>query len=97
MKFGWRRREELSCREVGKILQTYLDGELDELRARRVARHLEMCRRCGMAAETYAEIKQILRRSAGSPPQDAIARLRAFGQQLAEGSVPADEEESGAG
>lgn len=96
MKLGWWRREELSCREVGKVLQSYLDGELDELRARRVARHLEMCRRCGMAAETYAEIKQTLRRSAGSPPQDAIDRLRAFGEQLAEGRVPPDEEETGA-
>jgi anti-sigma factor RsiW len=82
---------------VGKILQSYLDGELDELRAQRVARHLEMCRRCGMSAQTYTEIKQALRRSTGSPPQDAIARLRSFGQQLAEGWVPPDEEETGAG
>jgi anti-sigma factor RsiW len=97
MKLGWWRPEDLSCREVGKVLQSYLDGELDELLARRVVRHLDMCRRCGMAAETYAEIKQALRRSAGSPPQDAIARLRAFGDQLAEGGVPPDQEETGAG
>ena len=96
MKLRWWRREKLSCREVGKVLQSYLDGELDELRARRVARHLEMCRRCGMAAETYAEIKRALRGSAGSPPQDAIDRLRAFGEHLAEGGVPPDEEETGA-
>ena len=96
MRLLWWKGDELSCREVGKILQSYLDGELDELRTRRVGRHLEMCRRCGMAAETYAEIKLTLRRSAGSPPQDAIDRLRAFGEQLAEGRVPPDEEETGA-
>jgi anti-sigma factor RsiW len=96
MRVRWWGREELRCREVGKVLQSYLDGELDELLARRVARHLEMCRRCGMSAETYAEIKQALRRSAGSPPQDAIDRLRAFGEQLADGRAPADEEDTGA-
>jgi anti-sigma factor RsiW len=96
MRVRWWRREELRCREVGQVLQSYLDGELDELLARRVARHLEMCRRCGMSAETYIEIKQALRRSAGSPPQEAIDRLRAFGEQLAEGWVPPDEEETGA-
>jgi anti-sigma factor RsiW len=88
----WRGREELRCREVGKVLQSYLDGELDEVLARRVTRHLEMCRRCGMSVETYVAIKQALRRSAGSPSQDALERLRAFGEQLAEGWVPPDEE-----
>ncbi|HEV8624022.1 MAG TPA: zf-HC2 domain-containing protein [Acidimicrobiia bacterium] len=95
----WRRRrqDELRCKEVGKILQSYLDGELDELWARRVARHLEDCRRCGMAAETYAEIKQSLRRFADPLPEDSLDRLRAFGEQLAEGRVPPDEgEETGA-
>lgn len=96
MRVPWWGREELRCREVGKVLQSYLDGELDEVLARRVTRHLEMCRRCGMSAETYVAIKRALRRSAGSPPQDALDRLRAFGEQLAEGSVPPDEEETGA-
>ena len=96
MRVRWWRGEELSCREVGKVLQSYLDGELDELLARRVARHLEMCMRCGMRAETYVEIKRALRRSAGSPPQDALDRLRAFGQQLGEGRATSDEEGTGA-
>jgi predicted anti-sigma-YlaC factor YlaD len=96
MTMRWSRREELRCREVGKVLQSYLDGELDELLAQRVTRHLEVCRRCGMSAETYIEIKRALRRSAGSPPEDALGRLRAFGQQLAEGWVPPGEEETGA-
>ena len=96
MKLTWWRQEERNCREVGRLLQSYLDGELDQLLAQRVVRHLDMCRRCGMAAETYTEIKQALQLSAGSPPRDAIARLQTFGEQLATGWVPPDEEETGA-
>ncbi|MEW6473855.1 MAG: zf-HC2 domain-containing protein [Actinomycetota bacterium] len=96
MRLRWWRGQELSCRDVGKMLQTYLDGELDELLARRVTRHLEMCVLCGMRVETYMEIKRALRRSAGSPPRDALDRLRAFGQELAEGRVASDERETGA-
>jgi anti-sigma factor RsiW len=96
MKLAWWRRDELGCREVGRVLQSYLDGELDQLLAHRVVRHLDMCRRCGMAAETYTEIKHALQRSAGSPPPGTIARLRAFGEQLTTGWVPPHEEETGA-
>lgn len=74
-----------SCREVGHVLQTYLDGELDELAALRITRHLELCRRCGMEAETYAEIKGALgHRGTSTVDPDAVARLRAFGQRLIE-------------
>lgn len=95
MKLGWRRSEELRCRDVGKVLQSYLDGEIDEVLAHRVVQHLEMCRRCGMTAQAYTSIKQALRRSGESPPEDAISRLRAFGEQLADGWVPPGEEDTG--
>ena len=72
-----------SCREVARALQSYLDGEVDELTARRVGRHLERCRRCGLEAQTYAEIKQALsRRGPGVVDPAAVERLRAFGDQL---------------
>lgn len=93
----WWRRNELRCREAGRLLQRHLDGELDELGSRRVARHLEACRRCGMDAESYEEIKRALRRSAGRPPADAVGRLLAFGRQLAEGWVPPDDRRQPAG
>ncbi|MGW0734812.1 zf-HC2 domain-containing protein [Streptomyces sp. NPDC002851] len=38
---------------VTKVLQAYLDGETDELTARRVADHVEDCRRCGLEATVY--------------------------------------------
>jgi len=83
----WRRihgsPEIASCREVGRVLQTYPDGELDQLAARRITRHLDLCRRCGMEASTYADIKASLARHA-KPAVDpaAVNRLRTFGQQL---------------
>lgn len=97
MTLRWWRREELRCKEIGQLLQSFLDGELDELASRQVARHLDDCRRCGMEAETYEEIKRALRRSAGRPPEDAVDRLRAFGQRLANGWFPPDERQQPAG
>jgi len=52
------------CHEVAEVIQAFLDDEADELAARRVARHLKHCRRCGMEAATYLEIKRSLQ-----PPQ----------------------------
>lgn len=93
MTWAWWRRDERQCREVGRLLQSHLDGELDEWGSRQVTRHLRDCRRCGMAAETYREIKRALRRSAGRPPAEAVSRLRAFGERLADGWLPPDEHE----
>ncbi len=89
MSTWWRRmrgsQEVASCLEVGRVLQSYLDGHVDELTARRVARHLELCRRCGLEAETYAEIKNALaRRGQVEVDPGAVARLREFGARLLE-------------
>ena len=78
----WARRP-LTCPEVARLLQSYLDGEIDELKARRISRHLEDCRRCGMKAETYSAIKRSLRENRPSVPAGAVERLRAFGERLA--------------
>ena len=76
----WRRNKpEVSCREVGKVLQAYLDGELEN-ETEKVAAHVEHCPRCGLEAETYTKIKRAL----GSPDTDldgqTVARLREFGE-----------------
>jgi anti-sigma factor RsiW len=74
----------MNCMQVARILQSYLDGQADEVTARRVAAHLEDCRRCGLEAAVYREIKHSL---AGreAPAADAVARLRGFGEALAGG------------
>ena len=75
------------CHEVAEVIQAFLDDEADELAARRVARHLKHCRRCGMEAATYLEIKRSLSRRSPIPEQASIERLRAFGEMLARGQV----------
>lgn len=74
-------RRRLSCRQVGEVLQAYLDAEVDDLTARRIAHHLEECRRCGMELEVYRTIKSRLARD-GEVDREAFDRLRRFGEQL---------------
>lgn len=71
-----------SCWRVLRALQSYLDGVLEDAAARRVARHLEGCRRCVREAEAYQAIKTSLGRRRSAP--DAAQRLRAFGAALLE-------------
>ncbi|MGK2930578.1 MAG: zf-HC2 domain-containing protein [Acidimicrobiales bacterium] len=80
----------LSCRQVGKILQRFLDAELDEVAADKVAEHLEDCRRCGMTADVYLEIKASIGRDAPVVPEETMSRLQDFSRQLvrSEGDVP---------
>jgi len=86
---GWARRP-LTCPEVARLVQRYLDDEVDELRAQRMAHHLEDCRRCGLKAETYSAIKRSLRENRPVVPADALERLLAFAEHLA-AETPADE------
>lgn len=78
-----------SCREVGRVLQTYLDGQVDEVTARRVRAHLEACRRCGMEAQVYDELKHALARRAPSLDPSIVERVNAFSRELV-GSPPQD-------
>lgn len=71
-----------SCREVGRVLQAYLDGQVDEVTARRVGTHLEACRRCGMEAHVYEELKQALARHAPNVDAALVERVQAFGREL---------------
>ncbi|HSH22766.1 MAG TPA: zf-HC2 domain-containing protein [Acidimicrobiales bacterium] len=83
---GWLRRRKggglPDCREVGRVLQSYLDGELDESTARRIGAHLELCQRCGLEAATYLEIRRCLERRARTLPDDSLERLRTFATRL---------------
>ena len=45
------------CARVARVLQSYLDGEVDPPTAAMVTAHLEFCRRCGLEASTYRAIK----------------------------------------
>ncbi len=79
----WPTKETASCMQVMAVLQAYLDGQVDERTARRVAAHLDACRRCGLEADTYSEIKAALARQAPRLDRSAVDRLVAFGAALA--------------
>ena len=90
-----RSARKMNCMQVGRTLQSYLDDEIDDLTARRIAAHLEDCRRCGMEESAYRELKASLARRAepvDAEPVDAepLDRLRAFSRRLADGEVPPD-------
>jgi len=76
------------CREVVRQLQAYLDAEVDDVSTRRIAAHLELCRDCGMDAQTYSEIKASLARRGARTDRLALQRLRGFADDLASGLIP---------
>ena len=75
--------EHLSCGEVGRLLQRFLDDELDDGAAvDGIARHLDDCDRCGLEAETYQKIKDALAQRRPDLPPETVERLREFGAGL---------------
>ena len=54
----------MDCRELETLLEALLDGELDEPRRRRCARHLEGCPDCRELAEPFAVV--------ATPPEDLV-------------------------
>lgn len=74
----------LTCPEVGRLLQRFLDGELgDDAEVEMLSRHLDDCERCGLEADTYRKIKSALEGRRTPVPAESIERLRRFGEQLA--------------
>lgn len=82
---------QMSCAEVGAVLQQYLDGELDATTSPLVEAHLELCRRCGLEASIYTDVKQALAQQ-GQLPEASVRRLREFGERIAHGEIPLDDE-----
>ena len=70
----------LACWRVQRMLQSYLDEELEAAAAGRVTRHLEGCHQCGQEAAPYRAITASLRLRRSAP--DAAQRLRDFGEAL---------------
>lgn len=90
MTFGrWpavRSGEALSCPEVGRLLQRFLDGELnDDAEIEMLSEHLDECKRCGLEADTYRKIKAALASRREPVPEESVQRLREFGDHLANG------------
>ena len=80
-------RDRAECMRVNPLLQSYLDGQLNEDDARRVSRHLDACRRCGLAADTFRDIKAAVSRLGDEPDRAAVQRLRRFAHGLSADDV----------
>lgn len=59
---------------MARLVQTYLDGELDLERAEAVASHLERCDRCGPDAELLEAVRHALAGLAVLVDRDAACR-----------------------
>jgi anti-sigma factor RsiW len=92
-----RHPDTVHCREVGRRLQSFLDGEDTAGRAELIRAHLEECRRCGLAAETYRALIAALARRAEPLPTEPVERLRSFGRALAAGRMDPGGPAAGAG
>lgn len=81
----------ISCRQLGPVLQSYIDDEAHELDVEAIRRHLEACRNCGLEYDTYIELKERLSRQTPAVPADVTQRLLDFSRKLEEsGDVDSD-------
>ena len=88
-----RRKAGISCAAVQDLVQSYLDGELADGPERdRLIAHLELCRSCGVEAETYERIKASL---ASDPPPESVDRLARFAASIPGRSEVVDGSEEG--
>jgi anti-sigma factor RsiW len=76
-------RDRMECMRIRRVLQSFLDGELDGAQREWVAAHLDACRRCGLDAVTYESLRRRLSGFDQSVDPEAIARLERFVDQLA--------------
>lgn len=72
----------LSCRAVGKLLQSYLDAEVPDAAALRIADHLDACRRCGLEADDYRVLIVAIAKLSPPADQHRLERLRSFADAL---------------
>lgn len=72
----------MRCRQVARVLQRYLDGQVDADTAARVMAHLDDCAVCEEEAATFRSIIAALRRR-GRTDDGLTERIRAFAEQLA--------------
>ena len=80
--------EEPDCHEVAEVLQSYLDGELAERDAGRVAEHLEHCHRCDIEATTVQQVIEAIQRQRPALDDATVGRLTGVIDQLVQPGEP---------
>jgi mycothiol system anti-sigma-R factor len=77
MWFGSEDLSEISCEEVLKEVELYLDGELDPDRAAHLREHLTGCSPCLDRAEFQQKLKEIIRAKVRcEAPDTLVVRVR---------------------
>ncbi len=72
----------LGCREVHRVLQAFLDGEVDPLQGELVAAHLESCARCQVEEQVLTGVIDALRRLRPDLDLAAYTRLVEVAEEL---------------
>lgn len=76
--------DRLGCRQVRRILQAFLDGEVEPRRAEMVAAHLESCSRCHVEADLLARVIEAIQRIRPDLDLAAYTRLVATVEDVTE-------------
>lgn len=74
----------MSCTDVGRRLQSYLDDELDPDRMARIRDHLDACVDCGLDLGVYTRIKAELSAARTETDPAVIESLRRFARGISE-------------
>jgi mycothiol system anti-sigma-R factor len=64
----------MNCEEATKLMDGYLDGELDPMTSQKIEQHLRDCRKCEQAYEAHTALSHAISR--GAPYYKAPAELR---------------------
>ncbi|MEP7113339.1 MAG: zf-HC2 domain-containing protein [Ilumatobacteraceae bacterium] len=83
----FRRKGGSRCTEIGRQIQTYLDGGLDPTTAAKVSSHLHACRRCGLTASDYRHLKSALAATSTPLAAEPLQRLQIVAADLASGDA----------
>lgn len=75
--------QEISCEEALSRLYEYLDGELEDVEAEEVRRHLEICKKCYPLFNFERLFLDFIRDRGGQPVRDE--RLRDRVREMLEG------------
>jgi len=74
----------LGCRRVHKLLQAFLDGEVEPRRAESVTAHLERCSRCHVEADVLTRVIEAIQRLRPDLDLAAYTRLIAAVEAMTE-------------
>ncbi len=76
-------RPGMSCKKMMKVIQSYLDGEVDEKVARKVAKHLNACVDCDEESTVFKNIKKSLANKPEHISPEILSSLTEFTKNIA--------------